>query len=138
MNRQWVNALIYPLSDLLNLREEGILKLNVTTSALQEPLDKLTLGKTGKVFLVTPNGAPVLDQKPGELPAALLERLGTAVGEDDAGARIYRDEQSSTIYFYQRTETTGWIVVGAVSRKSFSRKSRELGRMSSRSRSSYS
>ncbi len=114
-NRQRVNALIYPLSDLLNLREEGILKLNVRTSALQEPLDKLTLGKTGKVFLITPDGAPVLDQKPGELPAALLDRIGFAGGEDNAGARIYRDEHSSTIYFYQRTETTGWIVVGAVS-----------------------
>jgi two-component system sensor histidine kinase YesM len=117
MNKQKVNALIYPLSDLLNLREEGILKINLKTSALQDPLDKLTLGKTGKVYLVTPDGAPVLDQNPGDFPRALLDRIRSMDGEEIADARIYRDEEGSSIYFYQPAETTGWIVVGAVSEK---------------------
>jgi len=116
---QLVNSLIYPLSDLMNLREEGILKLNVRTSSLQEPLDKLTLGKSGRVFLVAPAGVPVLDQKPSGLPPALLERIASANGGEDSagGARVYRDEAGNSIYFYQRTATTGWVVVGAVSEK---------------------
>ena len=54
MSSKRINSFVYPLSDLLNLEGDGVLKLNLLTSSFQEPLDKLTLGKTGKVFLMTP------------------------------------------------------------------------------------
>lgn len=117
LNGTKVNGLVYPLSDLWNLREVGILKLNMRTSYLQEPLDKLTLGTTGKAFLVTPDGRPVLDQKPPVLPETLLGRIQSMDFSADRGTRIYRDDESRTIYFYQSVKTTGWVVLGSVSEK---------------------
>ncbi|MFD0712709.1 sensor histidine kinase [Paenibacillus sp. GCM10027626] len=117
LNSQKVNALVYPLADLLNLREAGLLKINVKTSTLQEPLDKLTLGKTGKAYLLAPDGTPILDQQPGQLPDTLLTRIRSLNTEGTAGTRIFRDTERNLIYFYQRMETTGWIVAGTVSEK---------------------
>lgn len=116
-NSERVNGLVYPLSDLLNLREAGVLKLNMKTAALQEPLDRLTLGKTGKAFLLDAAGAPVLDQHAEEIPPALLARIRAPDWEGRPGTQIYRDSERSAIYFYQQMETTGWIVAGTVSEK---------------------
>ncbi|MCD9020708.1 sensor histidine kinase [Cohnella silvisoli] len=122
MNSTRVNGLVYPLSDLLNLREEGVLKINLKTSSLQDPLDKLSLGKTGKVFLITPDGSPVLNQKVDLLPHALLERVQSLNGDRNTGTQIFRDKEHRYIYFYQTMETTGWVAVGSVSEKELFRK----------------
>ncbi|QJD86924.1 sensor histidine kinase [Cohnella herbarum] len=117
LNRKNVNSLVYPLSDLMNLSEEGMLKINIQTSALQEPLDKLVLGKTGKAFLIAPDGVPILNQKPDAFPDALMEKIRSLADDETKGTRIFRDDERRSIYFYQRMETTGWVVVGTVSEK---------------------
>ncbi|MFC5406708.1 cache domain-containing sensor histidine kinase [Cohnella soli] len=112
-----INSLVYPLSDLWNLREVGILKLNMRTSYLQEPLDKLTLGATGKAYLITTDGKPVLSQTPPELPESLLAYIRSSDHASQTGTQIYRNTKEQTIYFYQTLKTMGWIVVGSVSEK---------------------
>lgn len=112
-NRTRVFGLVYPLSDLMNLREVGILKINLTTQTLLEPLEKITLGATGKAYLITENGDPVLDQPMAALPASLLEQVKSYDGDEGAG--IYRDDAGRTIYFYRPLDRLNWAIVGSVS-----------------------
>jgi len=112
-NSTRIFGLVYPLSDLMNLREVGVLKINLRTQTLLEPLEKLTLGATGKAYLITENGESVLDQKPAALPEDLLARMKTSSQDDGDG--IYRDDASRTIYFYQPLKMTDWAIVGSVS-----------------------
>ena len=108
-----VIGLVYPLSDLMNLREVGILKINLRTQTLLEPLEKLTLGATGGAYLITGSGESVLGQRLAALPGPLLDRIKAADGDDNAG--IYRDDAARTIYFYQPLSGLDWAIVGSVS-----------------------
>ncbi len=113
-NNTRVFGLVYPLSDLMNLREVGILKINLRTQTLLEPLEKITLGATGKSYLITGNGESVLGQQLANMPGPLLERV-RFYDEGDDGAGIYRDDASKTIYFYRPLTGLDWAIVGSVS-----------------------
>ncbi|WP_223066161.1 cache domain-containing sensor histidine kinase [Paenibacillus caui] len=117
MRSRRVNSYIVPLVQLQSLRTAGVLKVNFPTELLQGAIDKISIGKTGHVFLLTADGLPVLDQpidgKEDVLHSALA-RIGPMSGYPQSGVFPVKEHNTSYLIFYSTLPEQGWIIMGEV------------------------
>ena len=111
-----VMPLVKGLADLATLRNVGVLMVNLDGKLILDKFNDLSLGKTGRFFVVDEQGTVVIDPR--------LENVGTSILSEDWAPRIvdnpdvelefeWRDGRSLH-YFIARKIANGWTVVGTV------------------------
>jgi len=116
-----VNSLVFPLVNLQTLTEVGVIKINVKTALLQEPLERIRIGETGRAFLIDGDRREVLEETGDPMLAALAAGVARRPA-DMAGNGVRRLEladagQPSLVGFYQPLRQSDWIVAAAVAEK---------------------
>lgn len=113
-----INSFILPLVQLQSLKTVGLLKINYETSLLQGAIDKIRIGRTGRVFLLTTGGASVLNQNlAGPWSGAVqsgLKRLNAHTSEDASGFFSIRQDGEDYLIFYRTLPLQGWVILGEV------------------------
>jgi two-component system sensor histidine kinase YesM len=110
-----VVSLLFPLTKLQSLKTEGIIKMNIKTSLFQNPLDKLQLGESGRFYLLNENGETVLAQNQIALPEEIMMNIRRVANSEHPGTTRIRDLDTGHLYFLQKAEATGWVLLGEVS-----------------------
>ncbi|UUZ85414.1 hypothetical protein LJK88_18815 [Paenibacillus sp. P26] len=88
MRSRPVNSFIFPLVQLQSLRNAGLIKVSYPTALLRDPIEKISIGRTGKVVLLTREGKSVLNQditEDGEDWEAALRQIDTNHPEEENG-----------------------------------------------------
>lgn len=83
-----INSFIFPLVQLQSLRNMGFIKVNYPTTLLRNAIEKIHVGKTGKVILMTHDGNSVLDQnlsEDGDMLKKGLQQIDTRFNENTSG-----------------------------------------------------
>ncbi|QWU17993.1 two-component system, sensor histidine kinase YesM [Paenibacillus sophorae] len=117
MRESEVNSLIVPLVQLQSLNNIGVLKVNYPTSLLRGDIDKIRFGSSGRAFLLTGEGASVLDQNLGDSKQVLSE--GLAYVKAHSAGRIsgiipLRQKDMDYLLFYRKLPAQNWIIIGEV------------------------
>lgn len=115
LTEEGVNSLLFNLVQLSSFRKLGVLKVNVLTSSIQDPLDKIKFGEQGGVYLVDGDGEPVLRQ---QVPAdmSFFKRALPAIEADKrAGGKLtLAGEGGQHIVLYRKIKNADWVLVGEV------------------------
>jgi two-component system sensor histidine kinase YesM len=115
-----VNSFIFPLVELKTLTIQGVIKVNIFTSLINQPLNKIGLDDWSTVHLVSASGTTIADTE--NTKSGLLEygkqweqMLNSAKTKD---VIQLKDEEGSVRYwFYRKLDIQDWIVVGEVTEK---------------------
>lgn len=115
LTEESVNSLLFNLVQLSSFRKLGVLKVNVLTSSIQDPLDKIAFGEQGGVYLVDSDGEPVLQQ---QIPAdmSFFKRALPSIAADKrSGGKLTLDgEGGKHIVLYRKIKNADWLLVGEV------------------------
>ncbi|MNM97523.1 putative sensor-like histidine kinase [compost metagenome] len=124
MRSRSVNGYILPLVELQTLTSEGIIKVNYPTSVLQDPLDRIHFGKTGRVFLLDAEGRSVLGQRLTGEDAILQEGRSKLAGirqtdqeadqERESGVFAVRNQGEPYLVFYRELPDQNWTIMAVV------------------------
>jgi two-component system sensor histidine kinase YesM len=115
LQKESMNSLIYNLVQLSSFRKIGVLKLNVPTSQIQTPLDKIKFGETGRVYLLDMEGNPVLEQQIVEGMSGFLNEM-PSIRKDkhsDGKLTVYYNGDNHRV-LYRKIKSANWILVGEV------------------------
>jgi len=126
-----VNSFLLPLVHLQTLREIGFVKINYPTRVLKDAIEKIGFGETGEVFLVTREGASVLDQElSGSAPIleSGLSQINTEYGSVSNGVFPIRREGAPYLIFFKKLPVEDWIIMGVVPEGELYRKIEEIRR----------
>lgn len=115
LQEEKMNSLIFNLVQLSSFRNIGVLKLNVRTSQIQTPLDKIKFGETGRVYLVDREGKPVLDQKIAEGMSGFLGEMPAITQDKHNGGKLkVKQDGENHRVLYRKIESANWFLVGEV------------------------
>ncbi|AJY73873.1 cache domain-containing sensor histidine kinase [Paenibacillus beijingensis] len=117
MRTHTINSFILPLVQLQSLKTVGLVKINYDTSLLQGAIDKIRIGSTGKVFLLTANGSSVLNQDLGGQRGVLqsgLTQLNAQPKLDESGFFSIRQNREDYLLFYRKLPLQDWVILGEV------------------------
>lgn len=117
MKARSVNAYLFPLVQLQSLRNAGFIKVNYPTTLLRSAIEKIRVGQTGKVILLTQEGIPVLAQNIAEHHDLLkrgLAQIGTQYQVETSGIFPIEDEEGTNLLFFRKLPAQNWIIVGTV------------------------
>jgi len=110
-----MNSLLYNLVQLSSFRNIGALKLNVETSKIQTPLDKIKFGETGRVYLVDMDGHPVLEQRIDEGMSGFLQEMAAIAKDKHSGGKLtVKQNGESHLVLYRKIKSANWALVGEV------------------------
>ena len=111
-----VMPLVKGLTDLATLRNVGVLMVNLDGKLILDKFHDLSLGKTGRFFVVDEEGTVVIDPR--------LERVGASILDEQWGEDIVTGPETEREfewsdgkrlhYFITRKIANGWTVVGTV------------------------
>jgi len=108
-----VNSLIFNLVQLSTFRNIGVLKVNVPTTSIQEAIEKIKFGETGKVFLLDKNGNPVLKQDIPEEMSGFRSVWEEVWNRPGSGGKIDVDWNGDRhLVLYRMLKGSDWVVVG--------------------------
>lgn len=115
LQKESVNSLLFDLVHLSTFQSIGVLKVNVLTEAIQEPLEKIKIGETGRVYLLDSASRPVLQQ---ELPEHITEfqsfwKQIQSVKESGGKLTVSTDGEQHVV-LYRKLKGTDWVVIGEV------------------------
>ncbi|UJF36111.1 cache domain-containing sensor histidine kinase [Paenibacillus hexagrammi] len=117
MRSRSVNSFIFPLVQLQSFRSAGIIKVNYPTSLLRDTIGKITIGRTGRVILLTHDGQSVLNQdidaEQSDLSAALSE-IEIRYRDSNYGVFPLKQSGESRLFFYRKLPGQDWIIAGIV------------------------
>ncbi|MGG1518041.1 histidine kinase [Paenibacillus oryzisoli] len=112
-----VNAYLFPLVQLQSLRNVGFIKVNYPTTLLRDAIDKIRIGRTGRVVLLTKDGESVLDQPLGEQKELVqrgLAHIAAESGEETSGIFPMQEDGGENLIFFRKLPAQEWIIVGMV------------------------
>ncbi|OPH48192.1 histidine kinase [Paenibacillus ferrarius] len=112
-----INSFIFPLVQLQSLRNVGFIKVNYPTTLLRNAIEKIRIGKTGKVVILTHEGNSVLDQNITEDQGVLthgLREMDTRFEGEASGIFPIQDQAGTHLLFFRRLPTQNWTIIGTV------------------------
>ncbi|HEY0826949.1 MAG TPA: sensor histidine kinase [Bacilli bacterium] len=123
LREESVNSLLFPLIQLQSFKKAGLFKVNFPTALIQDPLDKIHFGETGRVYLLDWKGHSVLNQNISGISQVLKEGLKKISGDRRSGGILPLDNHGTThLIFFRKLETEDWILVGEVPKYEFYQK----------------
>lgn len=117
MRARSINSFLFPLVQLQSLKNVGFIKVNYPTTLLRNAIEKIRVGKTGKVILLTSEGNSVLDQNIAEHRDILrsgLEQIDKRFEEEISGIFPIEDKGSTNLLFFRKLPAQNWTIVGTV------------------------
>lgn len=114
---RYVNSFVLPLVQLQSLTNTGVVKINFPTSLLQNAIEKIRFGETGKAFLLTSDGRSVLNQDlsgEAELLKQGLAEWKSDYGDQTRGVFSVTHNRVDHLFFFRTLPVGDWIVVGEV------------------------
>jgi two-component system sensor histidine kinase YesM len=117
MRARSINSFLFPLVQLQSLKNVGFIKVNYPTTLLRNAIEKIRVGKTGKVILLTSEGNSVLDQNISEHRDILrngLEQIDKRFEEEISGIFPIEDKGSTNLLFFRKLPAQNWTIVGTV------------------------
>jgi two-component system sensor histidine kinase YesM len=117
MRSRIVNSFIFPLVQLQSLRNAGFIKVNYPTSLLRDTIEKISIGKTGKVILLTHKGMSVLNQDISEYGddwKIALQQVDAQYQEAESGVFPIRHGGVTNLFFFRKLPAQEWIIAGIV------------------------
>lgn len=88
MRARSINSFLFPLVQLQSLKNMGFIKVNYPTTLLRNAIEKIHVGKTGKVVLLTHEGSSVLNQnlsEDGDMLGKGLQQIDARFDGDVSG-----------------------------------------------------
>jgi two-component system sensor histidine kinase YesM len=108
-----INSLLFPLTDLLYLQNVGVIKINFRTSLLQDPINKIRLGESGRAYLLNRQGQSVLGQEITDYPNIISEGISQLKASNAADGMLrIMDNKKAHMLFYSRLAVQDWFLVG--------------------------
>ncbi|MDF2644627.1 MAG: histidine kinase [Paenibacillus sp.] len=117
MRARSINSFLFPLVQLQSLKNVGFIKVNYPTTLLRNAIEKIRVGKTGKVILLTSEGNSVLAQNISEHRDILrsgLEQIDKRFEEETSGIFPIEDKGSTNLLFFRKLPAQNWTIVGTV------------------------
>lgn len=117
MRARSINSFLFPLVQLQSLKNVGFIKVNYPTTLLRNAIEKIRVGKTGKVILLTSEGNSVLDQNMSEHRDILrsgLEQIDKRFEEETSGIFPIEDKGITNLLFFRKLPAQNWTIVGTV------------------------
>lgn len=117
MRARSINSFLFPLVQLQLLKNVGFIKVNYPTTLLRNAIEKIRVGKTGEVILLTSEGNSVLDQNMSEHRDILrsgLEQIDKRFEEETSGIFPIEDKGSTNLLFFRKLPAQNWTIVGTV------------------------
>ncbi|MBP1967506.1 cache domain-containing sensor histidine kinase [Paenibacillus aceris] len=117
MKARSVNSFLFPLVQLQSLRNVGFIKVNYPTTLLRNAIEKIRVGRTGKVMLLTREGKSVLDQNIAEEQNILqrgLAQIDDRFQEASSGVFPVKDTEGTNLLFFRKLPAQNWIIAGTV------------------------
>ncbi|MBB6637453.1 cache domain-containing sensor histidine kinase [Cohnella thailandensis] len=111
-----MNSLIFNLVQLSSFRKIGVLKVNMQTKLVQDPLDKIKFGEKGRVYLVDRQGQPVLNQNISPDMALFRTELGSIVKDKrtTSGKLTVGADGEKHLVLYRKIKNADWLLIGEV------------------------
>ncbi|WP_246309699.1 sensor histidine kinase [Paenibacillus alginolyticus] len=117
MRARSINSFLFPLVQLQSLKNVGFIKVNYPTTLLRNAIEKIRVGKTGKVILLTSEGNSVLDQDISEdrdIVRSGLEQIDKRFEGEISGIFPIEDKGSTNLLFFRKLPAQNWTIVGTV------------------------
>lgn len=111
---QSMNSLLFPLVQLKTFTPIGVLKVNFLSSLLQEPLDKIRFGRTGRVYLVDRNSLDVLGQNASQDDIVRQGAVRAWADSSSKGKFKLKADGTSYVLFSRKLHVENWILIGKV------------------------
>jgi two-component system, sensor histidine kinase YesM len=111
-----VNSYLFPLFDINTLERKGVIKVNFPTSLLEDALNEIKLGTTGRIYLLNWDGESVLNQEVLTKQTVIesgIQQLKEKVS-DRKGVLNITDDGDEHLVFYQRLHVKDWVLIGEV------------------------
>lgn len=106
-----VMSLIFPLQQLSTFKNVGVLKVNFLTSLIEDPLDKIHFGQTGRVYLLDWSEL----QRESLTSQAEHNSLLELVADSRSTGMIRVDKTDEAhLLFFRKLKTQNWILIGEV------------------------
>lgn len=111
-----VMPLVKGLTDLATLQNVGVLMVNLDGKLILDKFNDLSLGKTGRFFVVDEQGTVVIDPRLENVGTSILDEAWapSIVGKPDVEREFEWSDGKSLHYFIARKIANGWTVVGTV------------------------
>ncbi|MGQ7889806.1 sensor histidine kinase [Paenibacillus sp. WC2504] len=117
MRSRLINSFIFPLVQLQSLKNMGFIKVNYPTTLLRNAIEKIHVGKTGKVVLMTHDGNSVLDQNLSEDRDMLkmgLQQIDVRYDGDVSGIFPMDVKGETNLLFFRKLPAQNWTIIGSV------------------------
>jgi two-component system, sensor histidine kinase YesM len=115
MRDREVNSYMLPLIDTNTLVSSGFIKVNFPTSLLETALNKMTIGQSGRTYLLDEYGANVLSDEI-ETPNEVLQQSLAQItnNEEQKGLIETAYEKENYLVFYQKLPIGNWVLISEV------------------------
>lgn len=117
LQQEQVVSLLFPMQRLSNFKRVGVMKVNVAHSIIQEPLEQITFGQSGRVYMIDRDGKTVI--APEDFERSNLRRDTLIHLWDDPRQRgevHVHHEGKDYILFFQKLKAD-WLLIGEVPEK---------------------
>jgi two-component system, sensor histidine kinase YesM len=110
-----VNSYLLPLFDINTLKKQGVIKVNFPTTLLENALNSIQLGKSGRIYLMDWNGQNVLQQEVLTKKSVINSSIDQMKLDSKAkGVLNISDDGEKHLVFYQKLKVNDWILIGEV------------------------
>ncbi|MFC0216743.1 sensor histidine kinase [Paenibacillus chartarius] len=117
MRSRSVNSLLLPLVHLQSFRQAGFIKVNYPSSLLKNAIEKIRIGNTGKVVLLTHEGTSVLNQDLSgdtDVLERAMKQIAGSFGTQISGSFPIRSGGETNLLFFRKLPAQDWTIVGTV------------------------
>lgn len=117
MKENTVVSYLLPLFDVATLKTAGIIKVNVPSSKLENGLQKMKVGKVGRVYVVEKDGTNILSgemKTPSYVLFKSLNKIGKSNKEKGFIETAYQGEEY--LVFYQKLGIGDWTLIREVAK----------------------
>lgn len=118
-NSKPVVSMVMPIGTFEPSHANAFMKINVSTDYFLQPLDRIHLGQTGSIHLLSSNGQPMLGQDGFELTEEREMLVGFIKRDKRKQGVIYSEGSNGQqeIIVFKKLKRTNWTLVGIVPEK---------------------
>ncbi|MFC5530510.1 sensor histidine kinase [Cohnella yongneupensis] len=116
-NSELVMSLVKPFRDLESGETLGVIMINLNGSLILEAIQRIQLGKTGRFFVIDPDGIVMIDANPAMRGQSIVDTpLGKRVMSDQASdlSEFEMDIEGTSTYVVTTKLKNDWTIIGTV------------------------